>query len=284
MQERGCILLLSQGKVASNTLHCAFRKTLPKRGEIYFRQEGVLTGGGAQSLSMRTGAGEMIGVRRQDLMEIARQCGLGGVPVTPPPPPPRKKIKVIVPIRDPFSRLVAGCLQNFPRLTARLPALQGADHYFDADRLRTAVIERFTIITSNARVHGMMSKNWLEKQVCPYFQIDPDAIFNHPDVLTGRLRLSKGNMDMLIFRYDLEHAEKERIIGRFIAMPEFKLTETKNVGEDKPVTGDIYRFFKQHVKFPRAFYDEVCQSRFYHAFYTEAERDRMEQRWIDPAM
>ena len=43
--------------------------------------------------------------------------------------------------------------------------------------------------------------------VCPYFQMDPDAIFYHPHVLTGRLRLSKENMDMLIFRYDLEDVE-----------------------------------------------------------------------------
>jgi len=213
-----------------------------------------------------------------DLLEIT-----GSLAATPPT---HTLCKVIVPVRDPFSHLISRLFQNFGYRAKRSPVLRGCRNYFDADLLRSVVIELAMLGESQPGSFNrqVMSKYWLEEYVCPFFNIDADAIFKHPDVHTGRLHVSKGNVALLIFRYELADPEKEKLIARFIDVPGFKITQSRNVGENKSLTGDIYAFCKRHVKFPRAFYDEVCQSRFYHAFYSEAERAQMEQHWIDPAM
>ncbi|WP_044034942.1 putative capsular polysaccharide synthesis family protein, partial [Microcystis aeruginosa] len=58
---------------------------------------------------------------------------------------------------------------------------------------------------------------------------------------------------------------------------EFKLVRT-NVGEDKNYR-DMYKEFKQNLKLPLSYVEEMCSSKYFNHFYTEEEIRKVYSRW-----
>ena len=81
----------------------------------------------------------------------------------------------------------------------------------------------------------------------------------------------------LVLKFEQLQTVGERVVATYVQRPHFKLLRN-NVGEDKSY-GDLYREVRTILRFPSAFVDNLCGSRYVQHFYNASERQAMRERW-----
>ncbi len=201
---------------------------------------------------------------------------------------------MLIPLRDPFSHLVAyffqvpderlgetlyqQCLVNDRHISSATAAeLREKFNQFMRFQLKQA---------EDNPERSILGKVWVDVVVSQYFGLDISEVFEKSDLSRGYIQIDPEhlpNVSLLFMQYDLADAVKENVIGDFLALPQFKIKTRCNVGEKK-VTKHLYRYFKEHIKFTQKEYDAVCESRFYNAFYTDEMRRAFAKQWVDKTM
>jgi hypothetical protein len=175
---------------------------------------------------------------------------------------PKKQVKIISLTREPIGRNVAAFFQNFERETGK----KYEQSNFTPQDIRDIFINFFPHSTP---------LDWFDNHFKPFLGID---VYEYPfPKEQGYLRINKDNVDLLILKLETSDSVKEKAIAEFLGLKEFKLVRT-NVGEDKNYR-DMYKEFKQNLKLPLSYVEEMCSSKYFNHFYTEEEIRKVYSRW-----
>jgi hypothetical protein len=175
---------------------------------------------------------------------------------------PKKQVKIISLTREPIGRNVAAFFQNFERETGK----KYEQSNFTPQELGDIFINFFP--------HSI-PLNWFDNNFKPFLGID---VYEYPfPKEQGYLKINKDNMDLLILKLETSDSVKEKAIAEFLGLKEFKLVRT-NVGEDKNYR-DMYKEFKQNLKLPLSYVEEMCSSKYFNHFYKEEEIRKVYSRW-----
>jgi hypothetical protein len=111
--------------------------------------------------------------------------------------------------------------------------------------------------------------NWIDREFKPFF-----PHIEIPKGFTGGYAIA-GNA--LILKFEELSTGGEQAVAAYVQRPHFKLAR-ENVGADKNL-GGLYQQLLNTIKFPKAFVDVLCDSKYVTRFYTEDERRDMKSRW-----
>lgn len=175
---------------------------------------------------------------------------------------PKKQVKIISLTREPIGRNIAAFFQNFERETGK----KYEQSNFTPQELTDIFIKFFP--------HSMTLR-WFDIHVKPFLDID---VYEYPfPKEQGFINIHKNNVDLLILKLETPDLVKEKAIAEFLGLKEFKLVNT-NVGEDKNYR-DMYKKFKQNLKLPLSYVEEMCGSKYFNHFYTEEEIKKVYSQW-----
>jgi hypothetical protein len=111
---------------------------------------------------------------------------------------------------------------------------------------------------------------WFARELEPFF---PAQLLDGK--MTDGYQLS-GNV--LLLKYEDLQNQGQNAIAAYAQRPDFRLLRD-NVGADRYL-GDVYRDVACTIKFPEAFVDRLCSSKYISHFYSEIERGHMREKWI----
>ena len=120
--------------------------------------------------------------------------------------------------------------------------------------------------------------HWVVRNYLTWFDLELLPFFGSP-ILAGEMtngyQIAK---NVMILKFEELATSGEQAIAAYAQRPHFKMLRD-NISADK-YYGDLYREVKQTIKFPRAFVDHLCDSKYVRHFYSEDERQAQKQRWI----
>ena len=120
--------------------------------------------------------------------------------------------------------------------------------------------------------------HWIIYNYLTWFDLELLPFFSSP-ILGGRVTNGyqiAGNV--MILKFEQLTKGGECAIAAYAQRPQFKMLKD-NVGEDKRY-GEINREVKECIRFPAAFMNHLCNSKYVRHFYNEDERRAQKQRWI----
>ena len=170
-------------------------------------------------------------------------------------------IKIISPVRDPIGRNISGFFQLLDDYTGTA----FKDSKLSINELLELFINKYT--------HDR-PLTWFDDNIKQNFGID---IYKSPFPANGIATYSSKNVDLLIFRIDLDDSLKEKSIQEFLDFPSFKLNN-RNVSTNKEYY-DLYKKFTNSIKLPDDYLQKMKNSQYFNHFYTDDEIDKIISRW-----
>lgn len=118
---------------------------------------------------------------------------------------------------------------------------------------------------------------WFDNEMDKYFGID---VYSKPFPEVGYTYFKNDNgAELLLMRHDLDDKLKEKLIGDYVGIKDFRLTN-RNIGADKEYAR-IYAEFKRRVKLPRWYIEKMCASKYFTHFYGREEIERVRSKWME---
>lgn len=94
----------------------------------------------------------------------------------------------------------------------------------------------------------------------------------------GHAVIKHNGIDVLIMNCYLDDGLKERLTGDFCNLKSFSLTNT-NITAHK-ASRDLYKAFKDFIKFDEAYLEEYYSSKYAKHFFTETQRKKAIEKWL----
>jgi hypothetical protein len=173
-----------------------------------------------------------------------------------------KPIKVISLVRDPVARNISAFFQNI-------------ESYFTKSELQAIDIETLIETFLNEYPHHI-SINWFEKELQANLDIDVCDIVD--DKNQAYFTTKHKNVELLLIKVEASDDEKSKALADFVELPKNFELVSGNIGEDKSYS-DIYIRFKDKIKFPKSYLDEMYKSKLIESIYPKDEIERMRKRW-----
>ena len=175
----------------------------------------------------------------------------------------RKKAKFITLVREPVSRNISDFF--FKSFTNITPV-----EYADLD---LNVEELFKTFVNNY-AHSV-PLTWFDMELKPVLGID---IYEYPfPKEKGFLTIDRGNFQLLIIKVEIADSVKEKAIGEFLGIADFKLTR-RNASTDKHYA-NTYRDFLETVELPQTYVEIMCSSEYTRHFYTDTDIEATRETW-----
>ncbi len=190
--------------------------------------------------------------------------------------PPGTVWDVVTLVRDPVTRNISSFFQNLELMFDFWPAQEMAAR--PVDEVAARLVEMFleSNVTGNSALELCGDPlTWFDLELKPVFGID---VFAKPFPLTQGYEIYDGpNSRVLLLRLE----DLDRVAG--VALRKFLGASASNVAQrneasDK-VYADVYRRFKQLLKLPGEYLDQIYASRYCQHFYTPEELAGFRARW-----
>jgi hypothetical protein len=172
-----------------------------------------------------------------------------------------KPLNIISPIRDPIGRNISGFFQLLDDYTG----VPYKDSTLTTDELLDVFIKQYT---------HERPLEWFDRNIKEHFGID---VYATPFPEDGIATYSHNNINLLVFRIDLDDRLKEKAIQDFLDFKSFKL-ENRNVSTNKEYY-DSYKAFTSTIKLPDEYLQNMKNSQYFNHFYTNDEIDKIISRW-----
>jgi len=177
--------------------------------------------------------------------------------------------KVISLVRDPVATNLSGFFQNYfwwpPALLAQCEARSG-DYLRE---LATCFFERYP--------HDV-PLTWFDSEMKAVFDID---VFEQDFPATVGYQIYNGpHADLSLIKLEQLDQCYTQAIGDFLAVPDFRLSKA-NRADDKWYS-TLYREFRDYIRFPKTYLDQMYESKMAQHFYTEQEITRFRHKWARP--
>ena len=176
-------------------------------------------------------------------------------------------IKVVCPIREPVDRSVSTFFFNCPDLIAKADLEEVKELFLTYSkpgnpiRLRGYNPERFL--------------NWFDREFRPVTQID---VYKKPFPTDSKYQVyRRGFTQVLVYRNDLKRSEQAKLISRFLGI---KLDEMGSENAAKNTDyAELYSRFRESVKLPEWYIEQMHDSRFAKHFWSPAELKLAADKW-----
>lgn len=166
----------------------------------------------------------------------------------------RRPVKVIVPLREPFSHSYSSFFQNIRRNTRG---------HVDPRRVEIEVLAPYFFRWEEL---GMATK-WIEREYIPVLGYDP---YRYDfDSKSGTQVIAEGRYEVLLLKVELDDNAKARAIADFLGLGAIEL-KRRNVAEGKAYA-TLYNRFRSEVRIPSVIANSWTKSRYMHHFYTKTE-------------
>jgi len=117
---------------------------------------------------------------------------------------------------------------------------------------------------------------WFDREFQEVLDID---VYQYPFPKNkGFFSINKGKYQVLVMRYDLPDSEKASNIESLIGVENLSI-RSKNIATSKPYA-EVYRDFKDFIKFPSSYVDTMLDSKYALHFYSEEELELVRDTWI----
>jgi len=178
-------------------------------------------------------------------------------------PNPPEKLYIISLVREPIVRNISTFFANFERYTGA----KCESSSYDIPALKQLFLQNFP---------HRQPLEWFDERMKRYFDID---VYSKPFPECGYARYERGPCSLLVFRMEIDDEVKNREIGSFLGIPEFRVTRA-NPTEGK-VCGELYSAFKKQVQFSPDFVNMFCESRYFRHFYSADFIEKTRARWTE---
>jgi hypothetical protein len=179
---------------------------------------------------------------------------------------PGRPLRVITLVREP----VAHNISMFFQLRSHYiedPATRAA---WDIDEHIAIFLERY--------IHSR-PLTWFDSEFRPMLGVD---VYCQPfSYDRGYARISRGPVDVLVLRCELDDDAKARAIGDFLGLEHFEIVRS-NVTEQKSY-GRQYAEFKRRISVPGALLEKLYESKYARHFYSTEKRAELRARWGNAA-
>lgn len=173
-----------------------------------------------------------------------------------------RPVKIITPVREPIGRNLSFFFQVFELYT-------GVSHQHS-----NLSIDELCEIFLRKNEHDL-AINWFDIEFQKALGVDVYAYeFPRED---GFLRIQHGNLDILLFKAEIDDSLKEDTLADFLNWPHFRLAQA-NVSENKAYA-ETYKAFKKQLVLPENYLNSMLNSRYTQHFYTSTERDSIREKW-----
>ena len=115
--------------------------------------------------------------------------------------------------------------------------------------------------------------NFLDLHILKHFGIDA---YQTPFPDEDYVLLKKGNVELLIMKYDIDSSIKNKIIGDLINNKSFKIDENRNVSSSKKYAA-VYKEM-QTISFPKWYIDKMLNNKYMKHFYSK-EIEEIASKW-----
>ncbi len=180
------------------------------------------------------------------------------------------KWKVITLVRDPIARNISTFFQSFdvyfPKDAKKFSA-ENAD-------LTDLSLELIDMFLNKFKEHDV-PLNWYDIHMKPVFKIDVfDTEFQKS---TKYQILNNKNVDLLILRLEDLNTTATKAIEEFLGINNFSIAHA-NISSDKGYA-DAYSKFKNLIRLPQKYIDDMYSSRFMNHFYSNEEIENFRSKW-----
>jgi hypothetical protein len=177
-----------------------------------------------------------------------------------------RRAKIITLVREPIVTNISMFFQVLQRYT---------ESKYEPDRFTTQ--ELIDIFLTKYKFTRPLT--WFDVELKPALGID---IYSYPfPAETGYLKIKSGNLELLTLKAELPDSNKEKVIGEFIGLEEFRLIRS-NVSQDKKF-GRQYQEFKQRIRLPNSLVEQMYNSKYARHFYSRAELGALQSYWLERA-
>jgi hypothetical protein len=170
-------------------------------------------------------------------------------------------LKIISMVREPISRNISAFFQNFERDT-------GVKH--KANQHSVEELKDIFLRNYNHEIPLI----WLDENINKNFGID---VYKSPFPEKGYDIFKNREVELLLFKHNLEDRIKEEILGDFIGITNFKLTSA-NVGEEKEYASTYKKFCELNL--PEYYLDQMLNSKYATHFYNKKLKE-IRKRWVE---
>jgi hypothetical protein len=180
---------------------------------------------------------------------------------------PRRPAKVIFIVRNPVALMVSDFLPKLNWIT-------GDEHAYKTlttEALCATFNEKYF-----AQGRHTEKLNWFDEQAKRFLGID---VYSHPfDINDGYTHFETDLYNVLIVRTEMNDAEKSRVVGEFVGVPDLQISRT-NIGEQNRY-GEAYKAFKANLVIDETHLQTIFQSNYSQHFYGDAMLNKMNVQWI----
>lgn len=176
-----------------------------------------------------------------------------------------REIKIITLVREPISRNISAYYQGLDRWART----EGAHDRVPVDALIEIFLREYP---------HQDALTWFDDEFRAVTGIDVYASAFPQE--QGFQRIRHGNMDVLIMRHDLDDRVKAERISELLNLPGLKIVQD-NRAEDKEYR-DSYHKFRQTIRLPERYVEEMLNSKYAAHFFSDPERQRLRDKWLRP--
>ncbi|MEM8585777.1 MAG: putative capsular polysaccharide synthesis family protein, partial [Bacteroidota bacterium] len=169
-------------------------------------------------------------------------------------------IKIISMFRDPISRNFSSFFQGFKIWTGQ-----------EVANTNLTAEECYQFFMDNYPHYA--GAGFFDNRFKPYFGLD---VYEEPYNGTGHQFYKKGQVEMLLMRFDLENSKKEELISEYLGMDSFRITN-QNIGSNKAYA-HLYKGMKA-MKVSVEYLDGLLSTKYVKHFFSEAEIQEIRQKW-----
>ncbi|MER5703737.1 putative capsular polysaccharide synthesis family protein [Micromonospora sp. NPDC002296] len=188
---------------------------------------------------------------------------------------PDRPWKVVSVVRDPIARDVSSFVQlvHFAHPELTRPTIQ-------EDKIARAASLQFAMYSESDSYHS----RWFDTEIRDMFGID---VFETPfDHEHRRLRVSRGNVDLMVLRLEDLTATLSGNLSWFLGVPPSDIpavyASSRHPEKQAPAYDpDVYRRIVKRVRVPLARSRPIYESRFARHFYTDDEIGRFAAGWAE---
>ena len=173
----------------------------------------------------------------------------------------RSAIKIVTLIREPVSRNISAFFQNFKRDTG-----------LEINSCSKSLYELRDMFLLN--YPHEIPWVWFDNNIRKHFGID---VYKYPFPSDGFHVICRNNVELLILRSDLPDAKKSSIIGEFVGLPSFSISNS-NLSSEKDYS-EFMEAFKS-IKLPLWYLHRLSATKYMKHFYRD-EISEMIQTWTE---
>ncbi|MDJ0729934.1 MAG: putative capsular polysaccharide synthesis family protein [Crocosphaera sp.] len=178
-----------------------------------------------------------------------------------------KKWKIITLVREPIAKNISDFFQN---LNNPFFHRNGTIENKEIDELIQYFLDGF---------HHRWVLNWLNQNINDVFGIDVFSQEFPKD--KGYQIFTTNNVEILLMRTEDINLRIKDAMKEFMNLQEFNIIKT-NIGNKKNYA-QKYKKFKESIRLPQSYIDEMYNSKYTQHFYSEEEIEKFKAKWLKKA-